>query len=245
MSRDPGPFGYGALLGLAIGCVLGFIGLNMYCSMIMELQDKGQEVKWPIPQGLGNQGNLLKLRLEYEAKKTKKDKAVDKAIADYTESIRLDFEAGMAHTSAAKWPDLHAAWAYFGRAIAYDKQGDPDRAIADYSEAIEIAPQSVQAYRCRAIDYAKKGETDKAIADLSEAIRLDPRDARMFINRGIIYSGKRDYNKAVADYTAAIRLDPKCADSYYSRGAAYAKKGESDKAAKDFDEAKKLGHRAM
>ncbi|MGO9108718.1 MAG: tetratricopeptide repeat protein [Thermoguttaceae bacterium] len=245
MSRDPGPFGYGALLGLAVGCVLGFAGLNMYCSMIMELQDNGEEVKWPIPRGLGNQGNLLRIMLDYEAKKTENDKAIDKAIADYTESIRIDFEAGMAHAGAAKWPDLRAAWAYFGRAIAYDKQGDPDRAIADYSEAIEIAPQSVQAYRCRAIDYAKKGETDKAIADLSEAIRLDPRDARMYINRGIISCGKRDYDKAIADFSEAIRLDPKSADAHYNRRVAYAKKGESDNAGKDFDRAKMLGHKAQ
>ncbi len=233
MGRQVGFGGFGFLLGFGVGLILGVAGLEMYCFMIMDLQDKGQEVTWPIPIGLGNQGFTLKCVLDAEAKKTENDKAFEKAIADYTESIRLDVGR------------VQAACDYFGRAIVYDKRGDADRAISDYSLAILMDPQSVQAYRCRAIAYAKRGQAEMAIADMTKAIRLDTGDARMYINRGIAYCGKRDYNKAIADFSEAIRLDLKCADAHYNRAIAYGKMGKNDKAAKDFDRAKMVGHKAM
>ena len=270
MSRKLDYGGFGCFLGFAVGLVLGTIGLGMYCSMIMESQDRGEEVRWPIPRGLGQQGWLPKLMHDAEAKKGDSDTAADKAIAEYTESIRLGF---------AKWTPLQAAWAYFGRAIAYEKRGDPDGAVADYGVAICMAPNSVDAYRCRAIAYARRGDVEMAIADMTEAIRLDPKDANAYIDRGIIYAKKRDYKNAIADYsqaiqidpngakayrcrgvaygeageiekaiidfTNAIQLDPKCADAHYNRAIAFEKRGESDKAAEDFNRAKQLGHKAM
>jgi tetratricopeptide (TPR) repeat protein len=63
------------------------------------------------------------------------------------------------------------------RAEAHGDDGDRDKAIADYTEAIRLAPKCAEAYTNRGISYYEKGEQDKAIADYTEAIRLDPKCA--------------------------------------------------------------------
>src|SRR5262245_29823641 len=49
------------------------------------------------------------------------------------------------------------ATAYHNRGVAYEAAGDLDRAIADYTRAIEIAPNNATAYDNRSRTYASKG----------------------------------------------------------------------------------------
>ena len=72
-----------------------------------------------------------------------KKREYDKAIADYSEAIKLK-------------PDY--AEAYSNRAKAYLKKADFDRAIVDYTKAIELNPQDVDAYYTRGetLRYKKK-----------------------------------------------------------------------------------------
>ena len=99
----------------------------------------------------------------------------DKAIADFTEAIRLD-------------PKY--AQAYYHRGVVYGKKGDYDKAIADFTEAIRLDPKSAEAYRNRGVAYGKKGDYDKAIADCTEAIRLDPKCAMAYCG-GASPTGRR------------------------------------------------------
>jgi tetratricopeptide (TPR) repeat protein len=121
------------------------------------------------------------------------------------------------------------------------QEGESDKAIADYTEAIRLDPKLAMAYCNRGVAYGSKGEYDKAIADCTEAIRLDPKLDLAYELRGLAYGSKGEYDKAIADYTEAIRLDPKFALTYHNRGLAYESKGDHDKAEADFAEAKRLG----
>jgi tetratricopeptide (TPR) repeat protein len=58
----------------------------------------------------------------------------DKAIADYTEVIRLN-------------PDFEAA--YINRAVAYDRKGDKEKALADLDRALAIDPENETAKKNR------------------------------------------------------------------------------------------------
>ena len=142
----------------------------------------------------------------------------DRAIADYSEAIRLD--------------PKHAS-AFNNRGIAYRAKGDHDRAIADYNEAIRLDPKDALAFNNRGIAYRAKGDHDRAIADYSEAIRLDPNDALAFNNRGNAYRAKDDIDAAIADYSEVIRLDPKHASAFSNRGWMSFTKGDFQDAAAD------------
>jgi tetratricopeptide (TPR) repeat protein len=63
--------------------------------------------------------------------------------------------------------------AYAYRAGAYLQQGNLDRAIGDYGEALKLTPRNIVAYVSRALVEFKKGDKDKAILDYGIANKLD------------------------------------------------------------------------
>jgi tetratricopeptide (TPR) repeat protein len=185
--------------------------------------------------------------------------AYDRAIADFTEALRLDgnntvvylnrgeayaqkedYDKAIADFNQAIRHNPTSARAYINRGIAYDYKGDPDRAIADFTQAIRLDPNDARAYYSRGVVYHNKEDYDRAIADYTQAIRLDPNDARAYYNRGIVYHNKGDYDRAIADYTQAIRLDPNFAFAYNNRGNAYGSKGDYDRAITDYTQAIRL-----
>ena len=84
---------------------------------------------------------------------------VDKAIADYTEAIKLNPEFALA---------------YYGRGGAYKDKGEYVRAIADADKIIEINPQDPEAYSNRGSTYVAQGDKQRAIADYRKALEIDP-----------------------------------------------------------------------
>jgi tetratricopeptide (TPR) repeat protein len=114
---------------------------------------------------------------------------------------------------------------------------DDDLAIAEFSEAIRLKPDSADAYSERGIAYHRKGDDDRAIADYTEAIRLKPDFVNAYIDRGHAYAHEADYDKVVADFNQVIRLDPNQATAYIDRGNAYTRQGDYDKAIADYTEA--------
>jgi tetratricopeptide (TPR) repeat protein len=133
------------------------------------------------------------------------------------------------------------ALSFHNRGETYDRKGDYDRAIADFTEAIRLDPNFALAYRSRGAAYHAKGDYDRAVADSTEAIRLNPGDAVDYRNRGRAYHSKGDYDRAVADFTEAIRLDPNDANGYEWRSLAYSQKWNFFRAMADRAEAKRLG----
>jgi tetratricopeptide (TPR) repeat protein len=119
--------------------------------------------------------------------------AFDRAIADYTQALRLD-------------PDN--ADAYLERGDAYANIGDPDKAIADYTAALRIDPNFAAAYVSRGLAYGDKGMHDRAIEDYTAALRIDPNLAVTYNNRGLAYYKKGMNDRAIEDYNAALRIDP-------------------------------------
>jgi tetratricopeptide (TPR) repeat protein len=81
------------------------------------------------------------------------------AVADYTESLRLD-------------PTF--ASAYLNRAWASGQLGHFDRMVADCTEAAGLDRDCALVYVDRAWAYAQLGRYDLAVRDATEALRLEP-----------------------------------------------------------------------
>jgi tetratricopeptide (TPR) repeat protein len=128
---------------------------------------------------------------------------------------------------------------YNNRGNAYNRKGDHDRAIQDFSEAIRLSP-NYGYYRSRGIEYVEMGDYDRAIQDLTEALRLNSKDTFAYESRGDAYNYKRDYDRAIQDFNEALRLDQNYERAYYGRGQAYNSKDDYDRAIQDFDEAIRL-----
>jgi len=81
----------------------------------------------------------------------------ERAIADFSEAIRLDPKN---------------ANAYRVRGFTYFFKCDYDSAIADYTEAIRLDPTNAAAYYWRARAYLAKGQPAAAERDFAQAKRL-------------------------------------------------------------------------
>ena len=115
---------------------------------------------------------------------------------------------------------------HFKRGIVHLEKGEHDRAISDYTKAIEINPRFAMAYGNRGNAYSNKGRYDQAFSDFSKALEINPRDAEAYYNRGTAYVKKGQYDQAISDFNKALEINPRDAVAYYNRGLAYYGKGE-------------------
>ncbi len=61
---------------------------------------------------------------------------------------------------------------YLERGVASYRDGDLDRALADFNKAILLDPQFTSAYLNRSIVLYRKAEVDRAFADVAQAVRM-------------------------------------------------------------------------
>ncbi len=80
----------------------------------------------------------------------------DRAIAEYTDAIRLDPKCALA---------------YANRASSYFNQGELEQALNDCNRALELDPRLALAYANRGGAYLNRGEYDRALADCTRAPR--------------------------------------------------------------------------
>ncbi|MDH3576102.1 MAG: tetratricopeptide repeat protein, partial [Desulfobacteraceae bacterium] len=126
---------------------------------------------------------------------------------------------------------------YFKRGNSYLNEGQYDKAISEYSKAIEINPKDNKAYTKRGLAYGRRGQFDQAISDFNKAIEINPKDNKAYNNRGFAYSRRGQFDQAISDYNKAIEINPKYNKAYTNRGAAYARRGQFDQAISDYNKA--------
>ena len=79
---------------------------------------------------------------------------------------------------------------YYNRGLAHSKNGELDKAIENYTKAIELKPDYADAYYNRGGTWLRIGEREKAKSDLATARNLGV-DVLIAIDRIL-----RDYDRA-------------------------------------------------
>ena len=134
-------------------------------------------------------------------------------------------------------PAATRAAAYLGRGATYSEQGDKDKALADFDQAIALKPDLFEAYISRAGVYIDKGQPPKAIADYDRALTLRPTAGEVYFWRGMVKAYLKRYGEAATDYTQAIRVGFADAEVFEKRGDANAMLGATDVAIADYSRA--------
>lgn len=129
---------------------------------------------------------------------------------------------------------------HYNDGVNHEATGQPDLALADYNQSIQINPNYANAYNNRGLIYYDKTEYDLALADFNQAITLAPTDNAGYNNRGLVYLQKKEFDLALADFDQAIQRDLNNAMSYSNRGLVYVNKNEYDLALSDLNQAIKL-----
>jgi Tfp pilus assembly protein PilF len=133
-------------------------------------------------------------------------------------------------------------FAYLLRGRAFEKDGQVDRAVADYTKAITLNPKFTEAYNNLGMIYGKARIYDQAIEIFSKSISLDPKHATSFNNRGRTYIYLGQYEKALEDLNRAIALNHDLDVAYVNRGELYYRTGEMALAREDYRKACDLGN---
>jgi len=137
---------------------------------------------------------------------------------------------------------------YYSRGESYRLLGQVDKAIEDYTKAIEIRPIEAKIYQRRGkLLLLQKQEINLALADFDKAVSLDSTNAGYFQQRGVtlyfkgVLEKNKDYiAKGIIDLGKAIELDPEDIDLYEVRSEAYKRIGETKKAEDDRNKAEEL-----
>lgn len=88
------------------------------------------------------------------------------------------------------------------------EDGEYERALASYDEALRIDPNHIHALRGRARSLMQLGQSPQALAAFNTAIALAPDFGATYANRGVLHDRMGRYQQAIDDYERAVALDP-------------------------------------
>jgi tetratricopeptide (TPR) repeat protein len=97
---------------------------------------------------------------------------------------------------------------FYGRGRVQQALERWDQAIADYTEAIRLAPEIAAHYEARGYARSRKRDFDGAVEDYNKAIELDPLSVQTYRLRAGLHADRGEYADAIADYNRAVRLNP-------------------------------------
>lgn len=128
----------------------------------------------------------------------------------YIQYLQRDYLAAIAHyTRAVSFQPDHPANAliYFDRALAQEKLGGQQAAIADYGRSIQVKPSYLPGYYSQARLYTDTGQFQLAIQILTMVIRLDEANAEAYLMRGKAELKAGNHQAAWEDFTQSLALD--------------------------------------
>jgi tetratricopeptide (TPR) repeat protein len=104
---------------------------------------------------------------------------------------------------------------FVNRGMGHQILGDHQRALADFTRAIELDPTRGNAYIWRARLHLTMGKPELELADYDRAIETEPNELSYRVMRATAHFDRSNFDKAVADVEAAIRLNPGDAGVHY------------------------------
>ncbi|HXV76564.1 MAG TPA: tetratricopeptide repeat protein [Candidatus Polarisedimenticolaceae bacterium] len=97
-------------------------------------------------------------------------------------------------------PDYEA---FLNRGVAQVNLERYERAVADFTRALELRPGATDAWSNRAFAYVRLGRPVSALEDLDRSIALDGDNVRLFLMRGGVHQTLGDMRRACMDWQQA------------------------------------------
>lgn len=140
-----------------------------------------------------------------------------------------------------KWSTARTARKYSSSGKDLRLQGQPQRAIEQFTKAIELDPLLLDAYLNRAIACYEIGDLEKVLADLDLVIQHVPDTPAAYYWRSRTYLDLGKTDLALEDINKAIELDPNEPADPLLRGVIHLRREEYDAALEDATRAIELG----
>jgi tetratricopeptide (TPR) repeat protein len=133
-----------------------------------------------------------------------------------------------------------SAEARYQRGVAYERLNVLEKALADYTECLELDDERTDALNNKAVVLARLERLDEATKDFTRLIEMDPQGSLAWRNRALSYADQKQYDKSLADYGKALELAPEDHVNWYQRGVVYLAQGKLTEAESDFSKAIEL-----
>jgi tetratricopeptide (TPR) repeat protein len=164
--------------------------------------------------------------------------------AAYAEAAQLA-NAGKFDESIAKFNEVlkdvpKCAECYIGIGTAAAAKKDYEASEAAYKKALEVDPNSADAYNGLATIYNDQKKFAEAKEMSAEAMKRAPAgggggNADAMYNAGVISWNANEFAKAQEQFAAAVAANPNHAESHFMLGQCYLNLGKLPEAAKEFE----------
>lgn len=137
--------------------------------------------------------------------------------------------------------DLKTAADYVDRGLSFQSTGEYEKAISDFTCALELDAKNTDALFGRALSLQYIGDDARAERDYTALLEIEPDNPNAYNNRGNIYYSRGELEKAKADYDRAIALEDTQKDiTYRNRGNLLYEMGDLKSAIEDYSSAIEL-----
>jgi len=126
--------------------------------------------------------------------------------------------------------------AHFYLGSTYDSQGRLDAAIAEFTEALRLRPNS-DFCNTFGLFLERHGRLDDAMTQFKQAVELDPDFADPHHNLALVLARKGSVDEAIAAFQQALQLDPANPAWHNDFGIVLARSGRLDDAILHFQQA--------
>ena len=122
-------------------------------------------------------------------------------------------------------------------ARAHERQGNVDRAVALYEEAVTAEPKNVDAHHRLAVLFDKQGHVDKSYGHYRTAMKLAPENASIYSDYGYSCYLQGRMDEAEQHLRRALSLDGRLKRAHNNLGMILARKGDTQRALVEFHRA--------
>ncbi len=145
-------------------------------------------------------------------------------------AFERDTEYATQQVQIALSHEPRSAEAHGAQGEVYEAQSLMDKAITEYKQASDLAPDDWRWPMSLGVAYFRKGNLQESIAQLQHAIDLDPKNAMAYFDLSIAHRQSGQLEQARKDLDQALKLDP-TAKYYAALGSLLLFQGQFEKAA--------------
>ncbi|MBR1419792.1 MAG: tetratricopeptide repeat protein [Selenomonadaceae bacterium] len=208
--------------------------ISFKCYVVVVVDD--ENINEQLMKDRGDLIEATRRNRELEEERNRLQAELDELKRKY-ESANSEHERQEIRDQVKRNDEAFSASQYYEIGNKFLNERNNPEAIVNYSKAINLNPNYVDAYHNRGVAHERQQEFDLALEDYNRALKIDPNYAYSNIGRGNMLLKTEDFDLAMEAYNRALEFRSDYAPAFHSRGVCYERKGMFELALADYNRA--------